>query len=240
MVFNFCLAVTVLTLAGFIQGLTGFGFGLVAMALLPSLIDFHLAALLVVLFTFPVSAIGFYENRKHYQWRNGWTLIVGMFCGVPIGVYMMVHAPRELLLRLLGLLLVAFALNETVFGKRKLQVPQWMGFPLGLCSGVLGGAFNVGGPTSVAYCYARPWSKEEVVAVLQLTFIGSALMRLALFGANGLLTNDATNVVAWAAVPVLISLLLGMRLFKRIEQEQLRLGIYCFIGVMGVKYLISP
>lgn len=240
MLIYFASAISVLALAGFVQGLTGFGFGLVAMALLPSIVDFHTASLLVVLFTFPVSAISLYQNRKYYNWRNGVTLTIGMCSGVPFGVYLMVLVPKLLLLRMLGTLLIAFAINETLFSKRKLHVPQWLGFPIGFSSGVLGGAFNMGGPPSVAYCYSRPWPKEEVVAVLQVVFIASATLRLLLFGVHGIVPHEAAGLSLWAAVPVLIAVVAGARLFRRIGQQQLRLGIFLFLGVMGFKYLLWP
>jgi uncharacterized membrane protein YfcA len=240
MFISFGAAVLVLTLAGFVQGMTGFGFGLVAMALLPSIVDFPLASLLVVLFTIPVSAINFFDNRHHYHWRKGISLVLGMCCGVPFGVYVMVQAPRELLLRSLGALLLAFAFNETLLSKRKLHLPHWLGFPIGFSSGILGGAFNMGGPPSVAYCYSRPWRKEEVVALLQVIFVISAVLRLLLLSAKGIVPPDSFSLVLWAAVPVIGAVVAGTRLFRRIGQTQLRLCVFLFLGVMGVKYLAWP
>src|SRR5690606_39976003 len=66
------------------------------------------------------------------------------------------------------------------------SLPPWLGFPIGVSSGVLGGAFNMGGPPCVAYLYSRPWPKEEVVALLQVVFIISSALRLALFGMHGI------------------------------------------------------
>lgn len=234
------LVVSVLTLAGFVQGLTGFGFGLVAMALLPSILDFHLASLLVALFTVPVSLLNFYDNRKHYQWRRGLLLIASMSCGVPCGVYLMVSAPKELLLRLLGALLIGFALNETLLSNRRFQMPSWLGFPIGISSGVLGGAFNMGGPPCVAYLYSRPWPKEEIVALLQVVFLISASLRLVLFKAHGIVPPTTAELMLWSALPVMAAVFFGCRLFRVVEQETLRLGVFLFLGVMGVKYLLWP
>lgn len=240
MIAYFSLVVSVLSLAGFVQGLTGFGFGLVAMALLPSFVDFHLASLLVALFTVPVSILNFYDNRKHYRWRRGLLLVIGMCCGVPCGVYLMVIAPREVLLRLLGVLLIGFALNETLLSRRRFEMPQWLGFPIGISSGVLGGAFNMGGPPCVAYLYSRPWPKEEIVALLQVIFVISASLRLVLFKAHGIVPPTTTELMLWSAIPVMAAVYFGCRLFRVIEQQTLRLGVFIFLGVMGVKYILWP
>ena len=237
---HFSLAVSVLAIAGFVQGLTGFGFGLVAMALLPSLVDYPVAYILVVIFTIPTSLVNLLRNRRHFHWRKGWVLLAGMCCGVPVGVYLVAAAPREMIIRLLGIVLIAFAINEVGFSQKKLQLPQWSGFPVGIASGVLGGAFNTGGPPSVAYLYSRPWRKEEIVAVLQVTFITSAVMRLCLFGAQGLGAPGAMSLTLWAALPVLTAVGIGTHYFRRIAQEPLRIGVFWLIGVMGFKYVLWP
>lgn len=244
MTFDFRSGVAILSLAAFVQGLTGFGFGLVSMALLPLVWPLPLASLIVVVFNIPVPLLTFWANRRHYHWRDGLGLVVGTACGVPIGVYLLVAAPPELLLRSLGAVMIAFALYELIVARGGNDegngLPGAAGFPLGLVSGVLGGAFNVGGPPAIAYAYSRPWCKEQVVAVLQVTFVLAAALRLLLSGVNGWFTAQVWTLSAWAAIPVSLCLLIGTRLFRRVPQQPLRQGVFLFLGVMGCKYMLWP
>ena len=232
------LVIVVLCVAGFTQGLTGFGFGLVAMALLPLILEIKSASFLVVVFNLLVAGTTLYANRRHFSWRRGRALIVGTWCGVPLGVYLLVAAPRELLIHLLGGLLVLFCLNDLLLSRRDiLKIPASLGFPLGLLSGSIGGAFNMGGPPAVAYVYSQPWTKEEIVTVLQVSFGTGALLRLILLGMSHIYSPGIIGLTLWGVLPVFASILLGTYLFRRLSQERLRTGVFIFLGIMGVKYL---
>lgn len=229
-----------LCLAGFVQGLSGFGFGLVAMAILPALLDFHTASLVVVLFTVPVSLTSLAPLRRHCNWRLGWTLWAGMMCGIPVGLYLMVHAPAPLLIRALGAILIGLSIQELALPRRVVPFSNAMGFPMGLVGGVMGGAFNMGGPPAVAYLYSRPWPKEQIVAILQVAFVLSAFTRLAVMGGTGMFTAPVLRLGLWSAVPVVAAVFFGSRLLRRIPQTHLRRGVFIFLGLMGARYLIAP
>ncbi len=235
------VVILVLSLAGFVQGLTGFGFGLVAMSLLPLLLDLKSAAAISVVFNILVTALTLFANRRHFEWRTGWPLIIGSCCGVPLGVYLLVLAPHQLLLRLLGAIMIASAVNELAFARRGgLGIPERAGFALGVVSGGLSGAFNMGGPPAIAYVYSQPWRKEAAVAVLQVVFGLAAVLRLILFGATGLLSLELWRTALWGALPVFTAILLGTRFFHRVSQERLRYGVFLFLGALGAKYFIWP
>ncbi len=235
------LIVFVISLAGFAQGLTGFGFGLVAMPLLPLLMDFKDAVALTVLLNLVVCATTFLSIRGHYSWRQGLWLVVGTGLGVPAGVYVLIRLNEGLLLRILGGVMLVFCVNEFILARTKpAQLPPWLGFPFGLVSGSLSGAFNMGGPPAIAFSYSQVWSKEQIVAVLQIVFGLSTLLRLALLGSAGFITKSLCVTGLWSIAPMLVAILWGQRLFKQIPQNMLKQAVFLFLGVMGTKYLLFP
>ncbi len=233
--------ILILALAGFTQGMTGFGFGLVSMALLPLFLPFKDALVVVAVLNVPVCLLTLYANRRHVQWRRGLALALGSCVGVPIGFYLLVRLDGPLLLRILGGLLCAFALHELLLARRHpLRFPAWSGFPVGLLSGGIGGAFNVGGPPVIAYVYAQPWTKEEIVAVLQLVFGSSALLRLAFVGHSGLLHRELGQLSLLALVPLVAGILAGgARLLHRVPLRPLKLAVFLSLLVLGAKYLLG-
>jgi uncharacterized membrane protein YfcA len=234
------LIILVLCVAGFVRGLTGFGYGLVAMALLPLFLDLPRAAAIVGVLDLTVSGVAFFANRKHYDWRRGLNLVLGSCCGIPLGVYLLVEMPPQLLLRVLGAVMVMAALNEWRIRRCSIKssMPDWLGFPLGLLSGALGGALNTGGPPAIAYAYSQPWSKQQTIAFLQVVFGLSSLLRLLFFGVGGLLTPTSLELLAWAAPPVILSILLGTLLCRKVPQTHLKTGIFLFLALMGLHYLL--
>lgn len=232
------LAIGILALAGFTQGLTGFGFGLVSMALLPLILPFKDALVVVAVLNVPVCALTLWANRRHVHWRRGAALAAGTCLGVPIGFYLLVKLDAGVLLRVLGALLCLFAVNEIFLARRfPLRFPAWSGFPVGLVSGGIGGAFNVGGPPVIAYVYSQPWAKEEIVAVLQVVFGSSALLRLIFVGHSGLLHAELARLTLLALPLLLAGIILGGRLLHRVPLPPLKLTVFVSLLVLGAKYL---
>src|SRR5882757_5694112 len=95
-----------LVAAGFVQGLTGFGFGIVSIALLPLVLDVRQAAAISTVYTLLVAMITFLRNRGHYDWRLGFPFFIGCCLGVPLGVYFLAKVDPRILLRVLGLVMV--------------------------------------------------------------------------------------------------------------------------------------
>ncbi len=235
------VAVAVLTLAGFTQGLTGFGFGLVSMALLPFVLPVKDATVILAPLNLVTCATTFYAVRRHLHWRRAAPLIAGSCVGIPLGVFALVQLDAVVLVRTLGACMVLFALVDLVGSKRlRIRLPAAAAFPVGVVSGSLGGAFNAGGPPLIAYTYSQPWTKEEIVATLQLVFGVAAVLRLALLGQQGMMRAELWQVAAWAVVPMFAGITAGSRLLARVQREPLRAGVSCFLLVIGLKYLVAP
>jgi uncharacterized membrane protein YfcA len=199
-------------LAGVVQGAVGFGFGMVAMALLPLSLSVKEASPLVVIFTLPVVLIALCIHWRHFQWRDGWLLVLGTCIGVPLGVRLLAVAPGAVMLRLLGGVLLAFAAYELLCRHKphvKVALPGWSAAPIGVLSGATSGAFNAGGPPLVAYAYAQEWSRERIMALLQVVFMVGAALRMVSMMREGLFTPHLLHLTVWAALPVLVALIIG-------------------------------
>ena len=233
------LAVGIICLAGFVHGLGGFGFGLVAMALLPMLMRLQDAVAVVVLLTVIVVGVTLVQMRAHYSWRQGLWFVVGSCVGTPLGVLFLVKMNETFLRHFLGGVMLFLAVNELViFRKKGVPIPSSLAFPIGLVSGSLSGAFNMGGPPAIAFAYAQPWSKEQVMALLQVVFGASIVVRLALLGNAGLLDMQLLKTAGWSLGPMLLAMALGRRCFALISRDHLKKGAFIFLAVMGLKYLL--
>jgi hypothetical protein len=236
------LTIGVLTLAGFVQGLSGFGFGLIAMGLLPSFLELDEAQAVVTLAGMTTLAATTCLTLRHVCWSNVGHLWLGSAFGVPLGFGMAAALPRAPLLRLLGFTICLLALSE-ILASRKVRTrtrsPQWGGWCVGLASGTLSGAFNVGGPPLVAYIYGRPWSKERQVATLSGVFLTSGSIRLVLMLVVKHLPATTWVSAAWAVGPMVAATFCGNSLLKHISQPRLRFGVAVTLLAIGGRYLIN-
>lgn len=232
-------SVLALSLAGFAQGMTGFGFGLIAISLLPLIMGLKEAAALTALLNLVVTGLTFFSLRHHYSWRRGLGLVLGACLGVPLGVYVLVELDESLLLRILGGAMLLLSANELILSRaRPIPVPPRLGLAFGLLSGGLSGAFSMGGPPAIAFTYAQPWTKEQIVAVLQVVFGTSAVLRLVLLSQAGLVAPPLLRIGLLSAVPLVLAISLGQKLFARLPQPVLKQATFVFLAAMGIKYLV--
>lgn len=232
-------ALVALSLSGFVQGMTGFGFGLVSVALLPLVLGLKDALVVVAFLNVVVCAATFAATWREFRWRRARGLVIGSCVGVPIGFWGLVHLDAMLLLRALGVLLCAFAAIELIFGERSpVKIPAGLGFPIGVVSGGIGGALNVGGPPAIAYAYSQAWEKGEIVAALQVVFGLSAVLRAVLVGASELVRPELVWVACLSIVPLLLATVAGGWILGRVPQGSLRRAVFGFLFLMGLKYAL--
>ena len=232
-------AVLILSLAAFVQSVSGFGMALVATSALPLVMPLKEAVSLVAVFNLFVSTVTLWHHRTEFSWKAAWPILVCLCAGIPVGFFFFHATDGTLLVRALGGVLVLIAIFDLRFSpKRDYRLPGWSVVPLGLTGGVAGGAFNVGGPPVVAYVYSQDWEKARNVAVLQTVFLAGGLTRNALMGTTGDYTRELFEVLAWTVVPAALAIALGKRALHLIPKQRLRTGVFLFVLVLGAKYLV--
>jgi uncharacterized membrane protein YfcA len=233
------LVALVLALAGFAQGLTGFGFGLIAMGLMPLVIGLDEAQAVVTIAGVVACVAVTGVALRHVQWSSVRHLWLSTILGVPVGFFVLTLFSQTLVIRLLGLSICLLVLFEILITRRyAVRMPDWSGWLIGLSSGALSGAFNIGGPPLVAYIFDRPWSKEQQVATLSSVFVASGLVRSALLLGHGRIHESTCLSAVWGILPMLAAIVCGNRLLKYIPPRHLRNGVYAVLLLLGGRYLI--
>jgi len=229
-------------LAGCVQGSVGFGFGLVAMGTLPLWIGPKEAVPLVALLCLAVNGVLTFRLRAYLTRSRLAPMIGGCLFGVPIGVTLFVRLNATLLMVGLGLALVAVALQQGLQNEpmkdRAPPSPLWGGLA-GLASGILGGAFNTGGPPAVMYVGVQRWSKEHTMATLQGFFLTTCVVQIGLFVAQGTIAKPQVVAAMTLLIPALIGVAMGQMFFQRIDQERFRVVLISGIGLLGVAMLLK-
>ena len=234
------LATAVLTLAGFVQGLTGFGFGMTAMSLLPLVLGLVEAQAVVTLTSTAACLLMAAVTLREVPWSNLPRLAIGVIAGVPLGFALLESLPRTMITRVLGLMICLMVLFEFFVTRRgSLRWPRWLEPIVGIVSGALTGAFNIGGPPLVAYIYSQPWSKEKHVAGLTAVFLCGGLVRVMLLLRYNELPTEAWTASGWALLPMLVAIVCGNRVLSRVPQRHLRAGVFGVLLLLGGHYLFS-
>lgn len=232
-----------------IQGASGFGFGLFAVAALSLFLQLTIASPLLALLNSPVVAYVFWVLRRHVRWDHVWPISVAMIVGVPIGAFFLIKCPQDVLLRVLAVVLV-------VASVRSFRSRNGNGAPaeescagaghraraglVGLVTGALAGAYGAGGPPVIAYVYCRPWTKEERTATLQAIFVISLATRIVTYAVSGLY-DQSIILVSLVCVPAgALGMVLGQALFRRFPPRAMELFVAVFLLLVAIKLFIWP
>jgi len=232
------LSALAILIAAFTQGVTGFGFGLVAMSLLPLFSNAREASVLVGIFSLASSLSVFASVRSCFRWRDVAFPLAGMFVGVPFGVYALTVLDEQWVRRLVAVV-VLFACVQVASPRLRVRsVSRWWGLIAGVVGGVLGGAFGIGGPPVIAYSSMQDWDSSRYKAVLCSYFSVSNSYRLLLLIAAGLVTRPLVVTGLIALPGLFLGTWAGIRTFRRLSGDAFRKAVVVTLAVLAVSLLV--
>ena len=225
----------ILLVAGFIQGLTGFGFGMVAMSLMPLLVDVKFASILIALLSTVNNFLVLWSVRRSVNLRNVLFIFLGGAMGIPVGVYLLKTLDAALIKRMLGTVLVIFSSYSLLRrGEPKLRIGEIWAVPMGICSGVLNGIINMGGPPVIIYTYHKGWDKKVVKATMVFYFCVLSTYKIGLFVAARMISGEILKL-SLILIPIMfLGTGLGFPIFERINREGMRRITFTLLLILGV------
>jgi uncharacterized membrane protein YfcA len=228
----------VFLLAIFTQSLTGFGSGLVSMAFLPGLVPVVTAAPVVALLTSTIELLLLVRFRSAFNLRAVWPLTIASIFGIPIGVFALRRVDEDLLLGVLGAVMAGYALYGLLDLKLpELKHPAW-GYIAGFLAGILSGAYSVGGPPAIIYGACRRWGPDEFKSNLQGFFLVNDVIVIVTHAGSGNLTPAVWSLYMLALPGMLIGILAGSGLGRRIDPGVFRELVLGLLIVMGVRLML--
>jgi len=224
----------ILFMAAFVQSLSGFGSALVAMAFLPALIGIRAAAPLFAICAIPLEIILLIRFRQELSLREIWKVVLASIVGVPFGVVLLKLVSEQIALAVLGLALIGYS-TYALMGKR---LPRSDHFSLpwlaGFLAGMLGGAYNTAGPPVILYADTQDWPPERFKSNLQGFFLVTSVQILLGHYIAGNYQPDVLRWLPYAIPAILIGLLAGGLLDKRIPPLMFRRIVLVMLIVMGL------
>ena len=229
----------VFLLAGFVQGLTGFGSALVAIPLLSLLIDIKTAVPLCVLNGLIITAYLAVKLRNYLDWQKIQPLLIGSLAGIPVGIILLKEVDSSIIRMVIGGLLISYSLFNLVFSPRPLNPGKEWGYLAGFFTGAIGAAFSAGGPPAIIYTTLTSWKKDEIKATLTGFFVVSGTITVLVHWASGITTLSTVRLLAATAPAVLLGTSLGVLLSARINKKNYLRIIYSFLILMGCMMLVT-
>lgn len=227
--------------AGFVQGLSGFAFGMVAMSLWAWTLEPRLAAVLAVFGALTGQVIAAVTVRRGFDARRLWPFVLGGLLGVPLGVLLLPRLDVEAFKGVLGTLLVLWC-PAMLMAKNLPRITRGGRLAdgvVGLAGGVMGGIGGFTGTLPTLWCTLRGFDKEAQRAVIQNFNLSMLAVTMGTYVATGLVTREMLPLFALVAPAMLVPVLLGARLYTGISEARFRQIVLGLLTVSGIVLLAS-
>ncbi|PAK43176.1 sulfite exporter TauE/SafE family protein [Priestia megaterium] len=244
MIEELILVLFILFVGSFIQGVSGFGFGLFSMGFLPLFLTLKDSTLLVLALTIAISLNILFRFFKCINWKNISVILIGALTGRIFSFYFLnTYGEMDWAKKTLGFLLIAMVLyllttkketNSSMLYKNPLFTTI-----IGLIGGFIGGVFAVGGPFFTFYFLMRYKEKNHYNANLQASFIITNAFTLTLHGINGDYNSSFWFYLLPGLCIIWIGTNLGLRWFEHLPRERIKKLVSIIVLLSGLVLLTS-
>ena len=227
--------------AAFVQRVSGFGFGIFIMTVLPFLLPtYGEATALSGLLALVTSLIITLRYRRYILWRRLAPILLTFLLVSAFAVGLLTYAPEQLLRRVLGVVLILASLYFFALSHR-LRLRPGLGVQVGMgtLSGLMGGLFGMQGPPAVLYFISATQTKEAYIAMAQCYFLIGNLFMTLYRARAGFLTLSVLYGWLSGLAGVAIGTWIGAKVFRRIPLPILRRVIYLYMALSGIVLQLS-
>lgn len=227
--------------AGFVQGLSGFGFGLVAMSFWAWTIDPRLAAAMTVFGGLTGQLLAAFTVRRGFSWSNLLPFVAGGLVGIPVGVQLLPHLDPVIFKACIGGLLAVWC-PLMLFATRLPRITaggKVADGVVGAMGGVMGGIGGFTGVIPTLWCTLRGFDRDVQRSVIQNFNLSMLVVTMAGYLYTGVVTREMLPLFAIILPAMLVPTLLGARLYVGISDVTFRRVVLGLLTLSGVALLVS-
>ena len=224
--------------AGFVQGLSGFGFSLTAISLWAWVLPPQLAAVLAVFGGLTGQVLAAFTVRRGFNWQTVAPFILGGLAGMPLGLWLLPQIDPVAFRAGVGALLAVWC-PLMLWSDR---LPRVGGGHFGdAVAGALGGMMGpLGGFTGAVptlWCTLRGMERDLQRAVVQNFNLALLAVTMASYLLNGTVTQPMWPLMAIVAPALLLPALLGMKVYVGVSPAAFRRIVLLLLTLSGIAML---
>ncbi len=223
------VAFGIVLLGAFAQSVSGFGFALVAVPLLATVIDPRTAVVVTALTNIWLTVVAAARDHRHVRWRMTGVVTAAALIGVPFGLLVLVTFPERLLSALIAVVVLGCVV--LVWSGARLRTGAVGIGAVGVLVGVLTAATGTNGPPLVAAFHSLGYDPRTFRATLAAVFSGAGLIALVGFALAGRIDAEVLRLSLAALPAVPLGWWLGNLVFDRIAPAVFRRIV--LVGLLG-------
>ncbi len=226
---------------GFVSGIAGFAFGLVALAFWVWRIEPQFLAPMVVFGSLVTQSFSIATVADSFQWKRVMPFLAGGVIGVPIGVALLGMVNLRMFRVFVGIVLIIYCSFALLLANVK---PVAAGGRLadafsGVVGGIMGGLAGLTGPAPTLWCTVRGWDKDTQRCIFQSFNLTMQAVAMVIYWSQGILTLAVGKIFLLMVPVVIVPTILGARLYRRINATAFRRIVLSLLLLSGLVLLIS-
>lgn len=225
---------------GMMQGIAGFGAGIVQMLILPWLFPLNVASGIAGIVACTLTAAMLLRYGKYVKIKKIALTTFLYALGGFISINFASGVDQALMKRIFGGFLIVLSVYFLFIQKRGLKIEALpLVIVIALISGVCDGLFAIGSPLMVILYLAMSESKEEYLANTQSTFFVTGLSNTLIRMSRGILELSHLPYIITGVVMIWAASFVAGKVSDRIDGEKLKRIAYYAIGVTGIINLLG-
>lgn len=222
--------------AGLIQGISGFAFGLIATSLWAWSIEPQLVVPTVIFGSFLGQMISINSVRKDIRAARVGAFLIGGMLGVPVGAALLPLLNASVFRLAVGSVLVAYC-SVVLTGVRLPRITRGGragDLLVGWAAGMMGGASALSGPPMTLWCAMRGWSKDEQRATYQSFFIVTQILTMTIYVATGVINSHSVQLFGLVGPPIVLASWVGSRWYKGLSDATFTRYLFLLLLLSGL------
>jgi uncharacterized membrane protein YfcA len=236
-------AMAAIFVAAFASSIAGFAFSAICGAILFHLLDDPLRVVQIMMIcSVGGQALMVWSLRRDIFWSALLVFVIGAGAGLPLGVYVLLHAKPVVYIHIVGALLVLYA-GLMIFRRPFVVRRQHavLDAVAGFLGGITGGAAAFPGAFVTIWCSFKGWSKERQRGIYQPFILIVQLIAIAVVAAATQASAEHRSF-DFSGIFYLPAMLLGsscgFACFKWLNDRQFALAVNILLIASGASFLI--
>ncbi|MBS4537745.1 sulfite exporter TauE/SafE family protein [Clostridium sp. D2Q-11] len=231
------IGIIIIFTAGMIQGITSFGFSLLAVPLLGIIMPLKLIVPILVIFSLIMNSMILYKVREYVNLKKIILLIISAIIATPIGANILMNFDENLLKIGVGIIVTISAIAFYLGYKVKFKNEKLAYIPVGILSGLLNGSVSLSGPPVIIFLTNQGVGKQIFRSALTAYFWILNIMTIFTFIYKGLITEEVIKYSVYLLPSLIIGVTLGIRLGDKVKEEvfeKLTVVLIIFMGILSI------
>lgn len=237
--FDFAIATATIAIAGLVRGFSGFGSALIISPVFSLLWGPTVGVPVAVLVEIAPCLQLTPPALRVANWRTVWSISIPALAMIPVGAWLLVALPEDMLRRAIALLVLS--LVAILWSGWRYRGPRGnaVSVAIGALGGLLSGSTGIGGPPAIIYLMSgndgAALIRANLIGYFSLMFVGLVIY----FSWQGLIDRDILWRTGLLLPFFILGIFAGSRLFGLASEKSFRNVAFGFLTAFSTWVLLA-